>query len=694
MAKSKKAKYPIEEDLVGRVRSTKLAHSNALLPLFEAIVNSLHSIEDAKLKNKGMVTIHIERDMTLNFDESDPYFNPIKSFSITDNGVGFNEGNWSSFLKAHSTHKQERGSKGLGRFLWLKAFSNVQIESVFNNGERFSKRVFNFSLVSKGINNYKRLKPKTGSEIKTTVKLQNMATDFQSNCPKKPNTIANKIIEHCLIFFLNPKECPKIELINDNGEIYDLNKIFSETISPHRIDDKCKVDEYSFDITILKIFNHDEINSNSVHLCADKRQVEEVKMSEIIPDLKGKLLDTVTSKHYYVVAYIQGGYLDKRVNDERTEITFAKTGRLQFNTELISEFELFKGLNKVISKYLVDQIAVAKREKIAKVKEFVSTKSPQYRSIFKYPQYLDELQIPSQISDDEMELRLFKVFQKIEYNVKKDVQIAISENVDLENQTFEENKKRLVKIIEEANDVGKSKLAQYVVHRKLILDLFEKTLRKGEDGKYQLEDSVHDIIFPLKKTSDDIDYEKQNLWLIDEKLSFHNYLASDKPLSSNELVKIESDDRPDLLIFNNPNAFIEGDNSKHSVALVEFKRPMRKNFPEDDEPFSQVYGYVRKIRLGKEIDGKGRPIVVTDSTPFYIYIICDVTTKVATLAENSGLFRSPDNEGFFGFNSTLKSYIEVISYNQLLDTAKKRNKVLFDKLGLTKIHEVESEEQS
>lgn len=687
MAKFKKEKYPIEEDLVGRVKSTKLAHSNSLLPLFEAVINSIHSIEDAKIKNKGKISIQIERDLALNFDENDPYFNPIKSFTITDNGVGFNEGNWNSFLKAHSTHKQERGSKGLGRFMWLKAFNNVQIESVFGNNGTQSRRIFNFSLAHKGISGYKRTKPKAGTVNFTKVKLNNLSSDFQNNCPKKPITIANKIIEHCLIYFLEPKDCPQIELINDKGEVFDLNKIFNETISLYRIDDKCVVDKHTFNVTILKIFNHDEINSNSLHICADKRQVEEIKMNEIIPDLKGKLLDTATSKHYYVVVYVQGKYFDQRVNDERTEIQFAKTGRLQFNADLISENELFRGLNTVISKYLVDQIAVAKEEKIAKIKEFVSTKSPQYRSIFKYPEYLDELQIPTQISDDEMELRLFKVFQKIEFHVKKEVQEAIREDVDLENQTFEENKKRLVKIIDEANDVGKSKLAQYVVHRKLILDLFEKTLRKGEDGKYQLEDSVHDIIFPLKKTSDEIDYEKQNLWLIDEKLSFHNYLASDKPLSTNEHLTIDSADRPDLLIFNNPNAFIEGDNSKHAVTIVEFKRPLRKTFPEDDEPFSQVYGYVRKIRSNKEVDGKGRPITVTDSTPFYIYIICDVTAKVVTLAENMGLYRTPDSEGFYGFNSTLKSYIEIISYNQLLETAKKRNKVLFDKLGLTKMEE-------
>ncbi len=690
MSKDREEKYSIEEDLVGRVKSTKLAHSNALLPLFEAVINSIHSIEDAKLKNKGKITIRVERDLALNFDENDPYFNPIKSFSITDNGLGFNEKNFNSFRKAHSTHKEDRGSKGLGRFLWLKAFATVNVESVYGNNGTQSKREFTFSLASKGIGAHKDNKPRQTLENYTKVTLSNYVPDYQSHCPKKPVTIANKILEHCLIYFLDKKECPKIELVNDNGEIIDLNKLFEETISPHRIDDKCTVESNNFSISILKIFNHDEINSNSIHLCADKRQVEEIRMAEVIPDLKGKLLDTASGKHYFVVAYIQGKYFDKNVNDERTEIEFAKTNRFKFNPDLIAENSLFKELNTVISKYLTDQIAVAKEEKIAKIREFVSTKSPQYRSIFKYPQYLDEIQIPTQISDDELELRLFKVFQKIEYNVKKDVQEAINENVDLEEQTFAENKKRLVKIIEEANDVGKSKLAQYVVHRKLILDLFDKTLNVGEDGKYQLEDSVHDIIFPLKKTSDDIDYEKQNLWLIDEKLSFHNYLASDKPLSSNTHIEMESDDRPDLLIFNNPNAFIDGENSKHAVVIVEFKRPMRKGYPEDDEPFSQVYGYVRKIRSGKAVDGKGRPIIVTDTTPFYIYIICDVTTKVVTLAENSGLFRSPDNDGFFGFNTPLKSYVEIISYNQLLETAKKRNRVLFDKLGLTKISEDDS----
>ena len=38
-------------DLQGRISNTKLSLSNGLYPLFEAISNSIHSIEEAKWSN-------------------------------------------------------------------------------------------------------------------------------------------------------------------------------------------------------------------------------------------------------------------------------------------------------------------------------------------------------------------------------------------------------------------------------------------------------------------------------------------------------------------------------------------------------------------------------------------------------------------------------------------------------------------
>lgn len=91
----------IEIDLKGRVKSTKLAQTRCLLPIYEAIINSIHAIEDAKIKN-GKIDITLERKKELDFN-NDPYFNPIESFTISDNGVGFNEVNFTSFKRAHNT---------------------------------------------------------------------------------------------------------------------------------------------------------------------------------------------------------------------------------------------------------------------------------------------------------------------------------------------------------------------------------------------------------------------------------------------------------------------------------------------------------------------------------------------------------------------------------------------------------------
>ena len=44
----------MESNLKGRLRNTNLPKSNALLPLFEAVVNSIHSIDERIEKQKDI----------------------------------------------------------------------------------------------------------------------------------------------------------------------------------------------------------------------------------------------------------------------------------------------------------------------------------------------------------------------------------------------------------------------------------------------------------------------------------------------------------------------------------------------------------------------------------------------------------------------------------------------------------------
>jgi hypothetical protein len=41
--------------------------------------------------------------------------------------------------------------------------------------------------------------------------------------------------------------------------------------------------------------------------------------------------------------------------------------------------------------------------------------------------------------------------------------------------------------------------------------------------------------------------------------------------------------------------------------------------------------------------------------------------------------------GYFGYKSELKIYFEIISFDQLLNSAKERNAAFFDKIGISHI---------
>ena len=285
-------------------------------------------------------------------------------------------------------------------------------------------------------------------------------------------------------------------------------------------------------------------------------------------------------------------------------------------------------------------------------------------------------------TDQELDLKLYRLLQDVEFSSRKEVVSVLAE--DNEVDTSDVLKQKYLKVFEELTDLNKSKLSQYVVHRKYILELFEKSLGLNAQGKYELEDTVHSIIYPTRTTSNEIDFNNQNLWILDERLSFHTFLSSDKALNSIEDFEGDSKDRPDLMIFNNPISYIEGDEAPfNSVTLVEFKRPMRKGYNEyTDNPIVQLYDYVREIRKGKKLTSDGRTYDINEHTRFYCYLVCDINAKIIEYSENAQFEKTYDGLGYYGYNKSLKCVIDVMPFSQVLSNAKKRNKVLFNKLGI------------
>lgn len=111
-------------DLKGRVNNTRLPLSHGLHPRFEAISNSIHAIQETNEKC-GEIEVRVFRDTFQGgLIDGEPLSNqPIIGFVVHDNGVGFTDEHFNSFETSDTTTKRSKRGKGVGRFLWLKAFA-------------------------------------------------------------------------------------------------------------------------------------------------------------------------------------------------------------------------------------------------------------------------------------------------------------------------------------------------------------------------------------------------------------------------------------------------------------------------------------------------------------------------------------------------------------------------------------------
>jgi len=652
-------------DIKGKINEKKLAYSNTLLPLFEAIVNSIQAIEEESATKPGIIEIDLIRSNQkgLKLDDKEDLPNII-DFVVKDNGIGFNEDNYDSFNHAHSTYK--KGGKGIGRFTWLRAFQRAEIESRFKQNGNWNLRKFNFEPTKRGIENHSCEQVNTTQERYTIVKLKGLKEEYRKWCNSKPEDIALKIIEHTFIYFLGDN-CPRI-LLNDMGKKIVVNDLF-KTFTNGQVKSKTlKIRENNFKLSIVKLFSSKV--DNKIHYCANTREVVADKISVDIPELDNFLVDN-EGKQFSISVYAEGDFLDDNVNEERTAINFGK-GDIEYPDETSQE-ELRKAITNLIQREFEDQIQSLSEQRLTRVREFVS-QHPRYKQLLKYkPEKLKK--VPSTLSEEKMELELFKIQQELDYEVKKETsQVLKFIDSEEDKDDFDQQHKELyAKIIE----VGNSKLSEYVIHRKLVLELFEKLLKRKATER-----AVHSLIFPLQTLSDEIGFEDHNLWMLDEKLSYHKYLASDKSFKRIEPVNSDSKDRPDIIIFNKPFVFANDSKPYESIVLVEFKRPMRDDYTDQENPITQINKYAREIIEGEAKDKDDREFDVRQNTPIYSYIICDLTKKLKSFAKDAGYKLLPNGDGFFSFNDNYNMYIEILSFDKVLNDSKERNRVLFEKLNL------------
>ena len=204
--------------LRGRVRNTRLPKKQSLMPLFEAVVNSIHGIEDSGASNSdGVIDITVNRvpqDQLIDTIPSRP--TDVIGFGIEDNGIGFNETNFESFRTLDTEHKVSKGGRGIGRLLWVKCFERVKVNSVYEESGKKRKRTFSFDAQS-GIHEHEDCTLSDDQPIRTMVELIGIRDSYRSIWPRESSAISNQLFEHLLWYFLRPEGCPMISI--RDGEI-------------------------------------------------------------------------------------------------------------------------------------------------------------------------------------------------------------------------------------------------------------------------------------------------------------------------------------------------------------------------------------------------------------------------------------------------------------------------------------------
>jgi len=650
-------------DIVGRVSRLPLkpSETNALLPLMEAFSNALHAVHQRfgdQAATSGHICVTVLRDN----DE-------VIGFKVEDNGVGFTDENYRSFQTPDSRQKIGLGGKGVGRLSWLRVFGGAKIDSIYVDGSQFLRRSFDFVLdESNQLRNEMNGTANGESSPRTVITLGEFKSEYRSRCPSRPETLVQRLIAHFLPI-LASGSCPSAELI-DGDEAFDLptyfkDKILDTSVSsiPVTLDDDSEIMVSVQHMKCDKEIRPRGQNYNWMFLCAHERSVTEQCIDEQIG------LRSLDGESIYI-GCASGPYLDESVNQERDGFTFSSS----------EETLIRRGVASSVREYLKDYIAISRAEMVRNTQTLVH-ENPQFLFIKnEMESFVEALPLNSAGKQEE----IFVAMSRRRYRRQREFR-RLSDEIKLPPEHNEEIQEKVDEYMRYVDDEKKGALAEYVTKRKAILDFLDAltAYEDPEKRRHHLEDAVHALICPMKFDSSQVaEIDDHNLWLLDDRLAFFNFFASDKEARS--FLNTESQERPDLaFLYDSCLAWRESEQSGDKVVLVEFKRPGLESYPNED-PIRQALRYVNLIKSSKTFrDKSGRVISnVGERTSFDCYIVADLTEGLRKQLIGLPLQPTPDNEGMFGYTDNPKAFVEIIPFSKLLKDSKARNSAFFTRLGL------------
>ena len=659
--------------LVENIRSG----TNVYTPLVELVVNAIQAIDERKPEH-GLVDIQIKRDGQADLIDG---LRGVDGFIVTDNGIGFNKRNRDSFDEVYTEQKKADGGKGFGRFTCLKYFDHMNVRSIFADSDALHERTFRMGL-DKEIIVDETVRTVAEGTIGSSVEITGIkSVKFHD---KRIETIARVLLERLLPYFVDAeKPCPRVVIRDEGNEAPPLSlndylaKDGSQIVGMHVPDSTFTLasngEQQAFQVRVFK-FYAPRTNRSKVSLVAHRREVTDVALQSHVPEFADEFYEPVSGedaskgRNFVIKAYVFGDYLNDNVSLERGEFRFQTEADLLAE---ISQTMIEQHAAAIAQRAVGDEIAARKQRKQAQIDDYVSTQAPWHRTL---STEVDFSELPMRPNNQDIELHLQR--KKYEQEVETRAQVTAI----LQSEDVSDFQAKIDKVIDRISQTSKNDLIHYVSMRKCVLDIFSKALEADDNGKHRSEGEVHDILMQRKKDSDQIDFDAHNLWMLDERLNFSTYISSEKPINKG------NGDRTDITIFNNRVAFRGENEMSNPITIFEFKKPQRDDFANassKDDPVQQIIRYVNQIRDGKFKTPGNRDILVNENTPFYGYVVCDLSKKVATWLDREKNFTPmPDGLGWFQWFPNIRLYVEVLSWTKLLRDAEMRNKVFFKKLGI------------
>ena len=677
----------------------------ALQPIFEAFTNAIEAIKIKQQSNpefKGKISVKINATETTVPDS----FN-FSSFSLTDNGIGFDD---EQFKRFNTFRDITKGFKNLGsgRIQYVHYFDNTTINSVFNQDEKYYEREFSVSkkkvfLDKNSIVLHKYCKETSLTETNTTITFSSLIENSGVYNKLDDSELKEQLKKRYIHYFChNRKNIPEI-----NIQFFVQGKLKSETnISTTDFPNIDKTESVQLQYSkvakngksLEKLDKTEDFKIDAFRISSsliDNNDLKLVSKGEIVEESEIKLESIPKGEHvkgYKYIFLVSSEYIDDRDTDMRGVLNIPSIENFTKNRNLFTEEEVLleeiqAGVNNRINTMYpeIEEVKKEHVEQLEKLKEMFLLDDETANSI--------------NISINDSEGKILEKFYEAEAKKVATLDAKIKETIDgLERldttsekypEQLEEEIEKLVKEIPLQNKVS---LTQYVARRKLVLDLFnlinnKKLSAQINEDRNKDEKLLHNLIFQQTNSKS----EDSDLWLINEDFIYFKGV-SEKLLKDIELngVKLLRENlteeeeafrtalnenryakRPDILLF--PE---EG-----KCLIIEFKNPdvnvsdhlnqinnyasLIWNFSNPQFKFETFFGYL----IGEKVNTNDVRFHDGDFKEAYQFDYLFRANKVIP-----GLFVKGD----------AALYTEVIKYSTLYERAKRRNEIFIKKLGKSK----------